>query len=278
MKSYGKINLTLDVLGKREDGYHEIKSLFQRISLYDDVDIREKQSGGISILCNRSDLPLGKENLVWKAAVAFWDYQNRPHQNIEIALWKRIPSCAGLGGGSSNAAAVLSLLNEMEENPLSIEELSEIAVAIGADVPFFLLGGTALGEGVGEKLTPLTPLELCHIVIVKPDFPLSTPKIFQAVDEVDVLETGFTEKVLQAIQKRENISPYLGNVLEKGLGKERKEIDTIKEELKKLGAENASMTGSGSAVFGIFGTEETALSACESLKEKYTEIFYCVPV
>ncbi|MFI3253061.1 MAG: 4-(cytidine 5'-diphospho)-2-C-methyl-D-erythritol kinase [Eubacteriales bacterium] len=278
MKSYAKINLTLDIIGKRENAYHDLETIFQTVSLHDDVSLRFTDSGGVTVISNLEHLPTGEKNLAVKATLAFWEYQGQLPKNVEITLYKRIPIFAGLGGGSSNAAAVLTLLNDEEKDPLSIDSLMDIAETIGADVPFFLMGGTAFGEGIGEILTPLPSLSPCHILIVKPNFACSTKEIFEKIDHGKIGTKPKTEEAIHALEEGKDISPYLCNVLMEGLGAEGEKIKEIIKYMKVLGAQNASMTGSGSAVFGIFQEEGLAHDAHIVLKEIYPEVYQTTPV
>lgn len=279
MKSYGKINLTLDVFPPREDGYHPLCSVFQTISLHDEVDIRPTDSGGIVIVCTGADLPLGEDNLVHKACVAFWKALGKAPQNVEITLHKNIPSCAGLGGGSSNAASVLRLLNQWEQVPLTTARLKEIALTIGADVPFFLEGGTVLVEGIGELHSPLPPLPEYHLLLVQPDFFLSTPKIYGQLDQyyekyAHNLPTELfqTHKAVKALEEGRELFPYVSNMLRLGTGEHFSAIEALEQELLALGASASCMTGSGSVVFALFLEENKAKQALSALETKYPTV------
>ena len=290
-KAYAKINIGLDVLGRREDGYHKLKMVMQTIDLCDDVLLGWEEGGNgpeIRILCDTPGVPCDQRNLAFRAAEAFFRYclekEGRRFAGIlEIRLVKRIPAAAGLAGGSSDAAAVLRGLDRMLETGLQTAELQRIALPLGADIPYCVSGGTALAEGIGEVLTPLPALPDCGIVLVKPPFDCSTAEIYGTLhaDSLRPADHPDMDRVLQALRTGDlrDAAEHMGNVLEIPALKLHPEIGMIKQALRRKGATGASMSGSGSAVFGIFEDREAAERACRALGENRTEgqIFLAAP-
>ena len=250
-----KLNLILDVLGKRPDGYHELETVMQSVDLRDEVYITLTDRPGIKVDISRDDLPRDLHNLAGKAAQVFLSYVNLPDQGVEVYINKRIPDKAGLAGGSSDAAAVIRGLDALLDTGLCETELLDISGRVGSDVPFCLLGGTRLCRGCGEIMTELPELPDCSIVIVKPDFSVSTPELFAALDSKRVLRRPDTGGFLKALNAREltGLGPYTVNVFEEVLPEDLgRRVQDIKDALLAAGALGASMTGTGSAVFGIF--------------------------
>lgn len=290
--AFAKVNLTLDVLGTREDGYHDIRSIMQTVSLHDDVIVNVETGAPWQVHCYREELPAGAkeddepalvteglpqdaENLAWKAAEAFFARTGKESGGLEIFINKRIPMQAGLGGGSADAAAVLRALNQAFDYPLSIPALCELGAQVGSDVPFCVMGGTVLVEGRGELLTRLPPAPEFFLVICKPDFSVSTPELYQKLD-ASYIEKRPDHKAMQAnLQKGEllGIGGSLCNVFEPVVLKEHFDLNYIRSMMFTYGAYGAQMTGSGSAVFGIYDSFEYATVACTMLKEKYSQIF-----
>lgn len=259
-----KINLALDVLRKREDGYHDLCMIMQTVSLYDEIDIERDFT--ISIDSNKKDIPLDNRNLAWKAAEAFFEY-TKIDGGCKIYIKKVIPDGAGLGGGSSNAAQVILALNEIYNTELSSEEMQKIAVKIGADVPFFIVKGCCLAEGIGEILTPIENSADVFVLIYKPDFSISTKWVYENLNLQDKKQHNL--KVDLHLLKDKNNTFFkdkMFNVLEDVSVTKYPEISNIKTMLNDLGAEGAMMTGSGSAVFGIFTDETLAKKAFKTLK------------
>ncbi len=259
-----KINLSLDVLKKRHDGYHDLKMIMQTVSLYDEIHI--KKSDIISIDSNKKNIPLDNRNLAWKAAELFFEYTGISG-GCKIYILKNIPDGAGLGGGSSDAATVLIALNEIYNSHLSETELINIAVKIGADVPFFIIGGTCIAEGIGEKLTKIENKTNPYVLIYKPDFSISTKWVYENLKlnnkpsyNIDIIINDLQEGKVDFSNK---IFNYLENV---SLSK-YPEISNIKNTLRFLGADGSLMSGSGSSVFGIFFDEIKAKLAFEKLKK-----------
>lgn len=273
--AYAKLNLTLDILGKRDDGYHEMKMVMQTISLHDDVTVTLTDKG-ITCRIAGAELPCDERNLAVKAANAFceaMDYRG----GIDIALIKRIPSEAGMAGGSADAAAVLRALRDLVSPALTDERLEQISARIGSDVPFCICGGTQLAEGRGEKLTVLKPAPRFFVAVCKPDFPISTPALFARVDGVMLSHRPDTDAMLSAIARGDcgALCENVSNVFEQALpDAQRERIEEIKRALVENGAACAAMTGSGSAVFGLFSDEVLCRNACEVLQGDRVETFF----
>ena len=272
-RAYAKINLTLDVLNRREDGYHDIRTVMQTISLCDEIEIDVDTGRPWTLSCDAAGIPCDERNLAWKAARAFFDRLGREPDGVAIRITKRIPSEAGLAGGSADAAAVLRALNRWANDPLSVDELCAVGAQVGSDVPFCVLGGTALAEGRGERLTKLPDAPELHLVVCKPPLAFSTPELYRKLDSIEIGERPDTKRMLAAIESgdREQIASLLCNVFEQAVSDPQ--IGAIKETLLAHGARGAIMTGSGSAVFGIFRCPNCAKAACEALKKDYPQTF-----
>ena len=273
--AYAKLNLTLDILGKRPDGYHEMKMVMQTISLHDDVTVTLTDGKGITCRVDGAALPCDERNLAVKAAKAFCEAVNYSG-GIDIALIKRIPSEAGMAGGSADAAAVLRALRELVSPALTDERLEQIGAAVGSDVPFCIRGGTQLAEGRGEMLTVLSPAPKCFAAVCKPDFPISTPALFTRVDGVTLSDRPDTDAMLSAIEcgNADALCANVSNVFEQALPEaQRERIEEIKRALAENGALCAAMTGSGSAVFGLFREEDACRSACSALQSERVMTF-----
>lgn len=271
-----KLNLTLDVRGKRPDGYHDLRMVMQSIELSDTVVLRENRDGGVQVRSDLSFLPSGEKNLAGAAAMRFYEALGRKCRGLEITLTKRVPVCAGMGGGSSDAAAVLRALNQMEGEPFSIEELCQIGERVGSDVPYCVLGGTALAEGRGEILTSLPALPSCWVVVCKPDFPISTPELFTRIDSCKVRCRPDTEGMLAALSEGRlgDVARRMYNVFEDVLRpREKARVADIKNILIQCGALGANMSGTGPTAFGLFDREELAAAAAEKLSQRYVDTF-----
>lgn len=266
-----KVNLTLDVLSKRPDGYHDLSSVMQTISLRDDVEIDLDTGKPWQICCEKEDIPNDERNLAWKAARLFFDSMGCEPDGLSIRITKRIPSQAGLGGGSADAAAVLRTLNRWKNGPFSVYELCDLGARIGSDVPFCVLGGTALAEGRGEKLTKLPDAPKMFFTVCKPELSFSTPDLFRSLDATALSERPETEKMRAALRSADvqSVGKLLCNVFEQAVIRGHPEISRIKTALMTHGALGSLMTGSGSAVYGIFDVLEDARTACAALKESY---------
>ncbi len=277
-RAYAKINLSLDVLGTLENGYHEVQMVMQTVSLYDLVTVTKIEEG-IEVSTNLPFLPTDKNNLAYKAAVEFFNYTGiKPCVHINIS--KRIPVGAGLAGGSSNASAVLKALNKLFDTKLSLKKLCQLGVKIGADVPYCVLGGTRLAEGIGEKLSPLPKIPPCHILLVKPSFSISTKEVYNKIDSVKDYRHPDTDRLIEGICESDidKIASSMGNVLEEVSLNDYPILSDLKEELRALGAIGSQMSGSGPTVFGIFKTAEEAAKAKEVLWGKYKTVYICTPV
>lgn len=270
-RANAKINLTLDVIGRRDDGYHLIRSVMQSISLCDEVRLSFTNNKTISLSCSDGRIPCDERNTVYKACVKFFNFTGLTNPGIEIFIDKHIPSEAGLGGGSSDAAAIIKLLDKAFETKLSLDQMIMIGSQVGADVPFCIVSGTALCEGLGEIVTPLKDIRKYYVLLVKPDFGVSTPLAYKMFDEKSVVSKNSTNIMLDAILDHDNISNLLSNDLESAI--DSKDIDAIKNELIEFGANSSLMSGSGSCVYGLFSDEEYAFTAFNKLKDKYPFVF-----
>lgn len=270
-KAYAKLNLTLDVLGKRDDGYHELESVMQQITLCDDIEIDVQTGEDWKLECDWEEIPTDASNLAWKAAGVFYRSIGKDPQGITIRINKRIPMQAGLAGGSADAAAVLRALNTHEGNPYSVEELAQLGAKVGSDVPFCVFGGTALAKGRGEKLTKLPSMPQCFYCIVKPDFNVSTPELFKKFDEAERVVHPDNAGMLTALERSDlmHVAGYVCNAMEPVVAQSHPEILMIKDTLDGCGACGCAMTGSGSAVFGIFDAFDMAAMASMQLMGRY---------
>lgn len=271
-----KLNLTLDVLGCRADGYHDLRMVMQSVQLGDTLTLEPGKGEGVRVNSNLGFLPTDGRNLAAAAALTFWKERGIEPYPLDITLEKVTPVCAGLGGGSSDAAAVLRALNEVHAAELSLEELAVIGQKVGSDVPYCVLGCTALAEGKGEILTALPSLPKCWVVLCKPDFSVSTPALFAQIDSVRLRCHPDTEGVLKALNEGDlpGVARRLYNVFEDALPERcAAKVNQVKHILIQHGALGAAMSGTGSAVFGLFDREEDARHACEELHTLYPETF-----
>lgn len=267
-KAYGKINLGLDVIRKREDGYHEVRMIMQSVGLYDLLKMRKTSGNQITMRCNLSFLPSDDRNLVYRA-VRIMKEQYELKGGIEIDLQKRIPVAAGMAGGSTDCAAALHGMNDLFGLGLSKEELCETGVTLGADVPYCIWGGTALSEGIGEKLTKTAPMPDCHLLIVKPGISVSTGFVYQNLRLEKLSRHPDIDGMIECLESGdlEGICRRLENVLETVTIPEYPVIAKIKDHLTSHGAMGALMSGSGPTVFGIFQKKSEAEEARESLRD-----------
>ena len=272
--AYAKLNLTLDILGKRDDGYHEMQMVMQTVSLHDDVTVTLTDGKGITCRVDGAALPCDERNLAVKAARAFCEAMDYGG-GIDIALIKRIPSEAGMAGGSADAAAVLRALRELVSPTLTDERLEQISASVGSDVPFCIRGGTQLAEGRGEKLTVLKPAPRFFVAVCKPDFPISTPELFHRVDARTSRCRPDTEGICAALADGDmpKLARRMYNVFEDVLTRREGEIAAIKSRLLDGGALGAVMSGTGSAVFGLFADADSAAYAKRRLARDYAECF-----
>lgn len=278
--AYAKLNLTLDVLSKREDGYHDLKSVMQTVSVRDDIEIDVGTGKRWCLKCDKEEIPTDERNLAWKAAKVYCDTLGYDPNGLEIRITKRIPSQAGMGGGSADAAAVLRALNRHYGDPLSIGALAELGAQIGSDVPFCVVGGTCMCEGRGEKLRKLPDMPDCIFVVCKPDFSVSTPELYRKIDEVAIPKHPNNQAMESAILAGdlEKVAHNLFNVFDPVVTQEHLELNYIKSLFHQYGAVGYQMTGSGSACFAIVSEFEVAAVICSMLKENYPNIFICKPV
>lgn len=275
-KAYAKINLGLDVTGRRPDGYHEVRMVMQTIGIYDELLLKREKQPGIRIMTDHAEVPADETNLCYRAAASVLQRCGY-REGISITLKKRIPVAAGMAGGSADGGAVFHGLNELLDLGLSLEELCEMGVKIGADVPFCIMGGTALAEGIGEKLTPLPSPPDCSLVIVKPDISVSTRWVYENLFADRLVHHPDINGMIEALGEKSltGIAERMENVLETVTEKKYPVIGEIKAQMRELGADGALMSGSGPAVFGIFGDSVKARQAYDTLKQvrKEREIF-----
>ena len=273
-----KVNLALDILGRRGDGYHDMKMVMQTVSLCDTITVRE--TDGDFALHSGAFIPAGKKTLEEQAVESFFSTIQKPIPGLDVTLEKRIPAYAGLGGGSADVAAVLRILREQYCPELPTEELERISLQVGSDMPFCVRGGTALAEGRGEILTDLPSLPDCWFVICKPDFGISTPTLFAKVDGGELTRRPDVEGMVAALYSGDldGVAARMGNVFEEVLPSDYHEVFVIKHRLLELGAMNAVMSGSGPAVFGIFREQETAEQARQALQMHYAQTYLATPV
>ncbi len=278
--AYAKLNLTLDVLGKRADGYHDLKSVMQTISLRDDIEIDVGTGKPWCLKCDKEGIPTDEKNLAWKAAKVFCEAANKEPDGLEIRITKRIPSEAGLGGGSADAAAVLRALNRHYGAPFSILALAELGAQVGSDVPFCTLCGTAMAEGRGERLRKLPDMPDCIFVVCKPDFSISTPELYKKLDETPIGIRPDQNAMESALLSGDlgRIAEKLCNVFDPVVTAEHLELNYIKSIFNAYGAIGQQMTGSGSAVYCIVPEFEYAAVICNMLKENYPQVYIARPV
>lgn len=260
-----KINLALDICGRRPDGYHEMDMVLQSISLGDRLSISRREEPGLSLCCDDPSLPCDERNLVLRCAKAFFEYTGLVPA-ADFMLEKRVPMMAGLGGGSADGAAALCGLNRLFETNLSAEELCRLSFPLGADIPFCIVGGTQQAQGAGEVLSPAPPLPDCWIVVVKPPFSVSTRLAFEGFDRQEQPPRVSVEKLLGALEGRDlrQIGAALGNVFEPFC--QPQQLAPFRETLLRHGAAGALLSGSGSALFGLFEEEAAAKTALEALR------------
>lgn len=275
LKSRAKVNLSIDVLGKREDGYHLVEMIMQTIDLYDKLKITEIEENSILIKSNSLDIPLNEDNIMYKA-VNLLKNQFNIEKGIEISIEKNIPVAAGMAGGSSNAAAVLVGLNKLWNLGLSENELKHIGLKLGADVPFCITGGSALAEGIGEKLTNIKGLpEDLNILVCKPNIFVSTKEVYQSLNMDKVKRRPQNKELIDALQKEDVkfISENMVNVLEEVTSLKYSEIGQIEDIMIKNKALGSMMSGSGPTVFGLFDNKDCAIKAKEDLQAKYNQVY-----
>ena len=278
--AFAKVNLTLDVLGKRADGYHDLQSVMQTISIRDDVEIDVGTGKPWRLLCSVEGIPTDEKNLAWKAAKVYCDAMDKDPEGLEIRIVKRIPAGAGLGGGSADAAAVLRALNRHYGDPLSVLALAELGAQVGSDVPFCVVGGTAMVEGRGERLRKLPDMPDCIFVVCKPDFSVSTPELYREIDTVAIPHRPDNQAMESALLAGDlgKVAENVYNVFDPVVTSEHLELNYIKSICNSYGALTEQMTGSGSAIFAILPSFEYAAVVCNMLKENYPNIYIAKPV
>ena len=280
VKAYGKINLLLDIIGRREDGYHMLNTVMQTVSVYDtlELSIDADSPEGIEIVCDKEGFPLDSSNLIWKAAELFKEYTGITFGGkLIVKVEKNLPSQAGMGGGSADCAAMLKAMNTFFCTLKDEDELCELGAKLGADVPFCIKGGTRLCQGIGEITNKLPSID-CAFVIVKPDVSVSTPEAYKRYDLMKSPPRSHLDYFLKSLASGNvfSTSIYLFNVFEAAI--DQPEIAQAKQTLKEAGALNTLMTGSGSAVFGVFENEKYAEQAAANISGKYNYCEVCVPV
>lgn len=278
VKAYAKINLMLDIVATRTDGYHDLFMIMQSIGLYDTITVTQTKSRKITISCNIDDIPLDEKNIAHKAAKAFFKSTKIKNKGINIDIVKRIPHAAGLAGGSADGAGVLVALNELTGAGLTDDELCDIGVKIGADVPFCIKGGTLLAQGIGDVLNKVKPLRRCYILIAKPDVGVNTGYAYKQFDECGKVHTPDKLGMLCAMQGRDlsDIASRMENVFEQFIDVTNK-VD-IKCIMRESGALGVCMSGSGPTVFGVFDDKANAQKAAEKLKIYAKDIAVTTPV
>lgn len=273
LKAYGKINLSLDVISRREDGYHNLRMIMQNIELHDVISVM-KTTDKIKLTCNRKELPIDKKNLAYRAAELFIDNYN-VRGGVEIHIEKNIPMAAGLAGGSTDAAAVLRAMRSLYRPEMEDDELMELGLSIGADVPYCIVGGTALCEGIGEKVTKLKSFKNHILVLVKPSFGVSTKEVYESLKVDSIAEHPDTEFLIRSVENNDlaSISSNMKNVLEEVTLKKHTVLKEIKEEAVKMGALGSLMSGSGPTVFAFFDDMLKAQMYYDRMKKSYEEVF-----
>ncbi len=265
IKAYGKINLTLDVVGRRKDGYHLLDTVMQTISIWDELEIQHSRQPGVHLQCNKDSLPTDSKNTAFRAAKFFLEDRGLENEGVYIFIKKHRPSRSGMGGGSADAAAVLRGLNEMYGTGLSADKLMELGEKVGADVPFCVVGGAARCTGVGADVEPIEPMPQCWLVVCKPPTGMSTPRAYSLLDQYPLSSTQATPRMLEAMAagNLKRIGKGLANRFDETI--RMAPVRALKRAMMDAGALGSMMTGSGSSVYGIFETEQRAREAMEQL-------------
>lgn len=275
--AFGKLNLMLDIVGINDRGYHELETVMQSVSIFDSLFLRLNGTGEHKIICEKEGFPCDSTNLIWKAIDAFEKYTGLKTGGVTVTVDKRLPSMAGMAGGSADCAAALCALDAMFDTNLLRRQLCEIGVELGADVPFCIVGGTQLCRGVGEKMTPLW-LPRCAFVVVKPDVSISTPEAFRKYDSLSSVPHCDTQAFVKLLKDGniKGMCSEMFNALE--FAAQEEQIEQAKQKLLDAGALGSLMTGSGSAVFGVFDHPQKANAALEMIKKDYAQAWVCDPV
>lgn len=272
LTAYAKINIGLDILGRRADGYHEIRTIMQQLPLGDRVCLSKNKAGRIRLRCDTPHIPRDESNLAWRAASLFCRHFG-VEESLDIELEKEIPTEAGMGGGSADAAAVLKGMRALYAPETEDARLLELGAALGADVPYCIAGGTALCEGIGEKISPLRGFLRCHALILKPDLQISTRAVYEGLNMREISRKGHADidALLSCIEAGDlpGLGAKLRNVLEYGVSKAYPLIEELKQALLEHGAAGSSMSGSGSAVFGLFEEPLSALRCREAVEARW---------
>jgi 4-diphosphocytidyl-2-C-methyl-D-erythritol kinase len=271
--SYAKINLSLDVLGKRDNGYHDVEMIMQTLNLFDLLMI-DRTERGVSVATNLKYLPTGEKNLAYRAAKAFFEATGLPG-GVRINIQKNIPVAAGLAGGSGNSAAVLCAMNALFNAGLSEQQLCEISAPLGADIPYCLTGGTQLAQGIGEKLTSLAPLPKTTVLLVKPPINISTAAVYAQIDSAPIAKRPDTRELISALEQADlrAVSSGLCNVMESVTSRMHPVIRGIREKMLLNGALGSIMSGSGPTVFGLFLDEKKAKQSADSFALQFKDVF-----
>jgi 4-diphosphocytidyl-2-C-methyl-D-erythritol kinase len=270
IKAYAKVNLGLDVLGRRENGYHDVKMVMQSVDLYDILTFSVLEQPDIILESDSTEIPLNEDNLIYRACRMVMD-RYELQQGVRVQLVKNIPVAAGMAGGSTDCAAAFRGMNELFSLGMTQQEMRDMGVKLGADVPYCIMGGTALSEGIGEVLTPLTTLPACTFLIAKPEFGVSTAAVYKALDAKKLTQSDHPDidGMVEGLQKQSlsEVVSKMGNILEKVTIPMHPEIQEIKAAMMSHGALNALMSGSGPTVFGIFDDSALAWEALEALAD-----------
>lgn len=277
IKAYAKVNLMLDILGIKENGYHNLWMIMQSVSLCDTVTVEKNNSGKITITCSAEGIPTDERNIAYKAAKAFFDATQTENCGIHINIEKSIPSEAGLAGGSADGAAVIKALNEIFETKLNDRQLCRIGKKVGADVPFCIMGGTCLAQNIGEVLSPLEDIPHCYFVLAKPKMGVSTKEAYSSFDNAGYIKKPHREEMLLAAADGnfDEMLKLAANVFEQVI--EVPERVEIKKIMRESGAKLSLMSGSGPTVYGIFESENQAESCAEKLRKITKDVFIATP-
>lgn len=277
VKAAAKINLMLDILKRLDNGYHSLFMIMQSVDLFDVVTVDKNNKGEIVIECDKEGVPCNEKNIAYKCAVRFFEYCGIKDNGVTIKIEKNIPMAAGVAGGSADGAAVIYSLNKIYNTNLSQKELCEIGNKVGADIPFSLLGGTAVALGTGNVIAPVTDFPECYIVLCKPEQDVSTPEAYAQFDELGRVRHLDRVSMIDAISNGdyEKVCSLCGNVFEQAV--EVPKRPHIKGIMRKCGADATCMSGSGPTVFGLFSDKEKAQDACDKLKKKYDNVYLCKP-
>ena len=276
-EAFAKINISLDIVSKMDDGYHNMLMVMQSIGLSDEITVECAPGEGISVETGLPYVPGDERNIAAKAALAFFAHTGIKGMKTSIGIRKNIPVCAGLGGGSADGACVLRMMDKMFGTGLTRNELETLGNSIGSDVPFCITGGTALAEGRGDALTDLKQMPACHIVLCKPPFSFSTPELFSLINCEKIRARPDTAGIVDAIEKGDlnGVARRMYNVFEDVLPRGKRDIEDIKYALLDNGALGAILTGTGSAVFGVYDKAADAENAYETLRTSYEDCFLC---